>query len=533
MTAADRKVVYRYAYRRSRDQDTRAAVRRPVVVVGAGPVGLTVAIDLALRGVAVVLLDDSDRIGEGSRGICYAKRSLEIWDRLGVGAGLVEGGVTWKLGKVYRGDDLVYAFDLLPEDGHKMPAFINMQQYAVEKALVDRAVELDRIDLRWKNRVTGVTPRNDGARLTIDTPDGPYQLDADWVLAVDGARSTVRDLLGLDFEGVKFEDKFLIADVHMDADLPTERRFWFDPPFHSGQSALLHRQPDNIWRVDLQLGPDADVAAEQAPERVIPRLQRALGGRPFELVWISIYQFNCRRLARFVHGRVIFLGDAAHQVSPFGARGCNSGVQDAENLAWKLAAVLAGKGGPQLIESYDCERRQAADENIAHSTRSTDFIAPHSRAERRLRDAVLDLAPKAEFARHMVNSGRLSTATVYDTMLSTPDEDAFGGPARLGGPVPDAPMVRGDGRECHLLDVLGGGFELIYVADGAQPTPPDGVRLVTIGDDLCDGSGRFTQRFDARPGSTYLLRPDQHLCARWRSFDAEKVRAARLRALGH
>jgi 3-(3-hydroxy-phenyl)propionate hydroxylase len=319
----------------------------------------------------------------------------------------------------------------------------------------------------------------------------------------------------------------------MDADLPTERRFWFDPPFHSGQSALLHRQPDNIWRVDLQLGPDADVAAEQAPERVIPRLQRALGGRPFELVWISIYQFNCRRLARFVHGRVIFLGDAAHQVSPFGARGCNSGVQDAENLAWKLAAVLAGKGGPQLIESYDCERRQAADENIAHSTRSTDFIAPHSRAERRLRDAVLDLAPKAEFARHMVNSGRLSTATVYDTMLSTPDEDAFGGPARLGGPVPDAPMVRGDGRECHLLDVLGGGFELIYVADGAQPTPPDGVRLVTIGDDLCDGSGRFTQRFDARPGSTYLLRPDQHLCARWRSFDAEKVRAARLRALGH
>jgi 3-(3-hydroxy-phenyl)propionate hydroxylase len=208
-------------------------------------------------------------------------------------------------------------------------------------------------------------------------------------------------------------------------------------------------------------------------------------------------------------------------------------VQDAENLAWKLAAVLAGKGGPQLIESYDCERRQAADENIAHSTRSTDFIAPHSRAERRLRDAVLDLAPKAEFARHMVNSGRLSTATVYDTMLSTPDEDAFGGPARLGGPVPDAPMVRGDGRECHLLDVLGGGFELIYVADGAQPTPPDGVRLVTIGDDLCDGSGRFTQRFDARPGSTYLLRPDQHLCARWRSFDAEKVRAARLRALGH
>jgi 3-(3-hydroxy-phenyl)propionate hydroxylase len=533
MTAADRKVIYRYAYRRSRDQDARAPVRHPVVVVGAGPVGLSAAIDLALRGVAVVLLDDSDRIGEGSRGICYAKRSLEIWDRLGVGEDLVVHGVTWKLGKVFRGDELVYSFDLLPEDGHKMPAFINMQQYAVEKALVDRALQLEKIDLRWRNRVTGVAPGNDGARLTIDTPDGPFQLDADWVLAADGARSAVRDLLGLGCEGVRFEDKFLIADVHMDADLPTERHFWFDPPFHSGQSALLHRQPDNVWRVDLQLGPDADVAAEQAPERVIPRLERALGGRPFELVWVSIYQFNCRRLERFVHGRVVFLGDAAHQVSPFGARGCNSGVQDAENLVWKLAAVLAGKAGPHLIESYDRERRQAADENIAHSTRSTDFIAPHSEAERRLRDAVLDLATKAEFARRMVNSGRLSTATVYETPLSTPDDGPFGGSARLGGPAPDAPMLRADGEACHLLGALGCGFELIYVADGVRPKPPDGIRLVTIGEDLRDAAGRFTERFDARLGSAYLLRPDQHLCARWRSFDADKVRAARLRALGH
>jgi 3-(3-hydroxy-phenyl)propionate hydroxylase len=530
---ADHKVIYRYAYRRSPDQDARPPARHPVVVVGAGPVGLSAAIDLALRGVDVVILDDSDRIGEGSRGICYSKRSLEIWDRLGVGESLVERGVTWKLGKVYRDDDLVYAFDLLPEDGHKMPAFINMQQYAVEKALVDRALQHGRIDLRWKNRVVGLAQHNDGARLTIETPDGPYRLDAEWVLAADGARSAMRDLLGLGFHGVRFEDKFLIADVHMDADLPTERRFWFDPPFHSGQSALLHRQPDNIWRVDLQLGPDADVVAEQRPERVIPRLERALGGRAFELVWVSIYQFNCRRLERFVHGRVVFLGDAAHQVSPFGARGCNSGVQDAENLAWKLAAILAGEGGPRLLDSYDTERRQAADENIAHSTRSTDFIAPHSAAERRLRNAVLDLAPKAEFARRMVNSGRLSTATVYGSPLSTPDSDPFEGAARLGGVAPDAQMTGAGGEDCHLLDTLGRGFELIYVADGARPAAPDGVRMIVIGDDLRDRAGLFAQRFDARPGSAYLLRPDQHLCARWRSFDADKVRAARLRALGH
>src|SRR6187551_1897175 len=355
----ERRAFRQFPYRRSPDQDRRDA-HRPIVVVGAGPVGLCDAIDLGQRGVPVVLLDDADRIGEGSRGICYAKRTLEILDRLGVADKCLEKGVTWKVGKVFQRDALLYRFDLLPEDGHKMPAFINLQQYYLEQFLCERAAELGAIDIRWRNKVSGIEPRNDGARLTIDTPDGPYRLDADWVIAADGARSSTRDLLGLSFEGVQFADKFLIADVRMQAELPTERRFWFEPPFHTGQSALLHRQPDNVWRVDLQLGPEADAAEEQQPERVEARLARALGGRPFELEWVSLYQFNCRRLERFVHGRVIFLGDAAHQVSPFGARGCNSGVQDAENLAWKLAAVLAGDASARLIDSYDLERQQAA-----------------------------------------------------------------------------------------------------------------------------------------------------------------------------
>ena len=420
-----RKSVYHYDYRRSRDQDSRAAVRHPVVVVGAGPVGLAAAIDLALRGVPVILLDDADRIGEGSRGICWSKRTLEILDRLGVGERLVAQGVTWKLGKVFCGDELLFSFDLLPEAGHKMPAFINLQQFYLEKALVDRALEIENLELRWKNRVVGLDRLNDGVRLTIETPDGSYRLDADWLIAADGARSTVRGLLGLDFAGVTFEDKFLIADVRMAADIPTERRFWFAPTFHSGQSALMHRQPDDVWRVDLQLGPDADPVAEQEPQRVRARLDKVLTSHPYELEWVSIYTFNCRRLDRFVHDRVIFVGDAAHQVSPFGARGANSGIQDAENLAWKLAAFIKGESGEGLIASYEIERVQAADENIGHSTRSTDFMSPHSAAERRLRDAVLELAPKAEFARRMVNSGRLSVATVYDSPLSTPDETRF------------------------------------------------------------------------------------------------------------
>ena len=527
------KSVYRYEYRRSRDQDARSPVRHAVVVVGAGPVGLAVAVDLAQRGARVVLLDDSDRIGEGSRGICWSKRTLEILDRLGVGEAR---GVTWKLGKVFCGDELLFAFDLLPEEGHKMPAFINLQQFYLEKALVDRAGEIENVDLRWKNRVAGLEQRNDGVRLTIETPEGAYRLDADWLIAADGARSTVRGLLGLGFSGVTFEDKFLIADVRMAADFPTERRFWFAPKFHAGQSALMHRQPDNVWRIDLQLGPDADPIAEQEPERVRARLAKALAPHDFELEWVSVYTFNCRRLDRFVHDRVIFIGDAAHQVSPFGARGANSGIQDAENLAWKLAAMLAGEGGEALIASYDIERTQAADENIGHSTRSTDFMSPHSRAERGLRDAVLALAPKAEFARRMVNSGRLSLPSVYDSPLSTPDEAPFAGASKLGAPLPDAPVTRPDGTPAHLLENLRGGFELICVkadADGdGWRHVPDGIRRTVIGEDLFDRTRILTQRFDAMPGAAYLVRPDQHLCARWRRFDAGKVAAAHARALG-
>ncbi len=527
-----RNVLYQYAYRRSADQDARAPARHPVVVVGAGPVGLTAAIDLAQHGVPVVLLDDSDRIGDGSRGICYAKRTLEIMDRLGLGERLLAQGVTWKLGKVFLRDEIVMSFDLLPEDGHKMPAFINLQQFYLEKALVDRAGEICAVDLRWRNRVAGLAQTNDGVSLTIETPDGPYRIDADWVIAADGARSTVRDLLGLGFTGLTFEDKFLIADVRMAADFPTERRFWFDPPFHAGQSALMHRQPDNIWRVDLALGPEADAEAEQRPERVLPRLKKVLGDIPFELEWVSIYRFNCRRLDRFVHGRVIFAGDAAHQVSPFGARGGNSGMQDAENIAWKLAAVLSGDAPTSLIESYDIERTQAADENIGHSTRATDFVSPHTASECRLRDAVLALASRAEFARRMINTGRLSTPTAHDTPLSTPDEAPFAGTARLGAPVPDAPIRGREGRDGHLLERLGGRFDLLYFRDGSPPRVPEGVTLSAVGEDLLDPSGLLAQRFDATPGAAYLLRPDQHLCARWRAFDAEKVRAARARALG-
>jgi 3-(3-hydroxy-phenyl)propionate hydroxylase len=337
-------------------------------------------------------------------------------------------------------------------------------------------------------------------------------------------------MLGLAFRGEVFEDRFLIADVKMQGDFPTERWFWFDPPFHEGRSALLHKQPDDVWRIDLQLGPEADAAAEQQPDRVVPRLRQMLGHEDFALEWVSVYTFQCRRLERFVHGRVVFAGDAAHQVSPFGARGANSGIQDADNLAWKLALVVKGEAPGSLIDTYDAERSAAADENIGHSTRSTDFIAPRSAQELRFRDAALALARSTDFAKRMVNSGRLSTPSTYDSPLSTPDREPWSGAARPGAPLPDAPLRDREGRRVWLLDAVGGEETLIEVGAGAAGGPAD--RRLVIGEDLIDEDGHFAARFDATPGAAYLVRPDQHLAARWRRPDPGAVAAASRRLRG-
>lgn len=542
-----------YPYRRSPDQDAARAARHKVAVIGAGPVGLTLAIDLARRGVRVILLDDDNTVSVGSRAICHAKRTLEIWSRLGCVKPMMAKGVTWRMGKVFFRDRPVFGFDLMPEGGNAFPAFINLQQYHVERILVEAALEIDRIDMRWSNRVVGITPRTDGASVEIETPGGPYAIDVEWLIACDGVRSPARKMLGLDFRGKVFEDRFLIADVKMKADFPTERWFWFQPPFHAGGSALLHKQADDVWRIDLQLGWSTDPEEEKKPEKVIPRLRSMLGPQAkFDLEWVSVYTFQCRRMEKFRHGRVIFAGDAAHQVSPFGARGGNSGVQDADNLAWKLAAVISGDAPESLIDSYGSEREAAADENIRHSTRSTDFITPKGDASRLFRDAVLSLARNHAFARQMVNSGRLSTATILaDSPLNTPDRDDFEGGVIPGAPAADAP-VRYDDAPGWLLDAIDGGFTGLYFTDGAPSANvaralaqlaegPVPVRTLAISQRpamaheglglVVDVEGLAAQRYGARGGTYYLLRPDQHVTARWRAPDPAAIAAARERAL--
>lgn len=543
-----------YEYVRPPEQSGDEKKRYPVVIVGAGPVGLATAIELAQSGVSVVVLDDDNTVSVGSRGVCYAKRTLEILDRLGVGTPCVDKGVSWNVGRTFFREEEVYNFNLRPQDDHKRPGMINLQQYYLEEYEINRAKELPNLDLRFKNKVVSVNPDGQGATLQVETPDGIYSLETDWLIVADGARSGIRRMMNLEIDGRIFMDRFLIADVVMKADFPTERWFWFDPPFHPGQSVLLHRQADNVFRIDFQLGWQADPEEEKKPEKVIPRIKAMLGDdREFDLEWVSVYTFQCRRMNSFTHGHVLFVGDAAHQVSPFGARGANSGIQDADNLCWKLKLVIEGKAPPSLLDTYSEERVFAADENLLNSTRSTDFITPKSKMSMTIRNAALSLARDHTFARALVNSGRLSVPSVLtESRLNTPDTAVFAGDMVPGAAMDDAPMQE-DGKSFWLLDRVGNNFmALVYVND---PTAGDAatarvfksladapipIEVVLVSPKagvtteglrvFVDEKGRFAERFDAQPGTAYLIRPDQHVAARWRAFEADSVKAALARA---
>lgn len=503
-----------------------ASTRVPVLVVGAGPVGLTLALELGRCGHRVIVLNRLDYIPGGSRAICFSRRTLEIWDRLGVAAPMIARGVTWSVGKVFWGDRPVpiYEFDLQRDNDRKMPAFINLQQFHVEETLVCALAEMPNVELRWGHELVELNHDPSGALAAIETESARYQIATEWLIACDGSRSRVRTCLDLEMEGARFDDNFLIADIRMAVDRPAERWFWFDPPFNPGQSALLHQQPDGVWRLDFQLGPHIDREAAVRPENVEP-LVRGLIGRetPFEPEWYSLYQFQCRRLQRFVHGRVVFAGDSAHIVSPFGARGCNGGILDADNLAWKLDRVLTATAPERLIESYNNEATAAAEENIRHSTASTEFISPKGPVLRQLRDSVLELAGAHAWARPFVNSGRLSTPPTYaDSPLNTHDTDAWEDGPPPGGPPVDARIPEG-----WLLERIGGEFVLL-LAEGGPPLRAE-IRTLRVAAEV---SPALWRDYDLSPGAAYLFRPDQNVAARWRAPSVEGITAAIATAKG-
>ena len=508
-----------------------------VVIVGAGPVGLTLAIDLAQRGVPSVVLSKTDCVVTGSRAICWSRRTLEIFTRIGIAETMRAAGAQWQIGRVFHHQDEIYNRPLTAETFPENPFFVNFQQSLCEYLLVEETKKYPEIDLRWGNEVTAL--EQESGVLKVHCPDGDYQLTGRYIAACDGAKSTLRRLLGISFQGRYFNDHFLIADIEMHGDFPAERWFWFEPPFHQGQSTLLHKQAQNVWRVDFQLDSqdgmsDEQLAKNMQPESVRQRIRAFLGDNhpEFDIVWCSIYLFSCRRIERFTYGNIFFVGDSAHVVSPFGARGGNSGVQDADNLSWKLAAVLQQRADENLLVTYDEERRHASDENILQSSRTTDFMTPKTALSKRIRNCVLHLARHYDFAIPMINSGRMSMPGSYAGLSMTRGLPDGGQILKAGDAAVDMPLIRAaDGERCYFLrqirrftliaynrpppDCEHTDFDILVIRD-ADCNPTDGfVCDKIINDYYLDSNGGYI-----------VIRPDLHVFGIWRHDDADAPVAA-------
>ena len=517
-------------------------VRHPIVIAGAGPAGLTLACDLAQRGVRAVLLDEDDTVGvrgASSRGICYAQKSLEIFERLGIYRRIADKGITWSLGRTFSGEEEVYNFNLKTDSVSAQPPFVNLQQFYVEWFLVDRILELGLCDLRWKNRVTQVVPGPDGVRIEVETPAGHYAIDADHLIDATGANSPIRTQLGLDAHPSRSTDRWCISDVRFKKPLPTERWTWVDAPFNEGRAVWQHLMADGVWRIDYQMPEDCDTAHISKPEVAGARLREQLGpGVEFEFVWIGPYGYRDHLLDHFRHGRVFFIGDSAHVVSPFGARGGNSGIQDAANLAWKLALVAAGQAGDALLDTYDAERRPAAAQNLEVTSRSARFLAPRTPAEHTLRRAVVALASRYPFARALVNTGRMSVANDYPAARHLPEG---------GRTVQNLPLRWRDGRPGTLMQLLaedtkclGLWFaptraQAVAAADMAASLP---LQLVAVGGEsslptLLPDETLARHLGVEVPGSLCLVRPDAYRAALLPDPTPAAIAAALHAALAH
>ena len=525
----------------------------PIVIVGTGPVGLTTALEIARHGQRCVVLESELQVSEGSRAIVFTRRSMEILQQVGVAQRVTETGLPWCYGNsIYRGQRVFRMENARADDDRFFP-MINLQQQYLEEYLVDAVQANPLIELRWGNRVNKVEQKGEQVLVEVDTPEGSYELRADWLVACDGARSGIRTAMNLLMEGASYEGRFVIADVRIDLPLPTERLAFFDPTWNPGNTILMHREPHGIWRVDYQLPAGEDPEDALRPESLKARIDAQLemigfGGTPWELDWSSVYSARALTLPDYVHGHVIFAGDAAHMLPIFGVRGANTGFQDAQGLGWRLALVAKGAASAALLQSYSSERVGAAREIVEEAGKSTRFMAPPSRGFRLLRDAVLSLSLSQPFVGPLYH-WRTSRPHEYGSSpLNSMGDDNLLFKAGPGHGAP--PLNVRFAPDSYLLDHLGGGFDLLYFTSG-QAIPAElqavaagvrargvAVRLIAVsshasgiveGSDLVldDTEGRCRARYGVMAdGAAYLLRPDQHVCARWMALDANRLQAA-------
>ncbi len=525
--------------------------RKQVVVVGSGPAGMVTALELARHGVPSVIVTSELQVSQGSRAIVFTRRSMEILQQVGTSQRMTDNGLPWRFGNSYYRGERVFRMEAPHDADDRFLPMLNIQQQYMEEYLIDACSASALIDFRWGNKLVHVEQEADFVRAQMDTPEGPYALETEWLVAADGGRSPIRSAMNLQMEGASYEGFFVIADIQIDLPFPTERLAYFDPPWNPGNTILMHREPHGIWRVDYQLPPGETPEQALQPQSMKARIDAQLAmighaGAAWEMDWCSVYSARTLTLPDFVQGRVVFTGDAAHLLPIFGVRGANTAFQDAQSLGWHLAFVVKGLAGPRLLANHSAERVGAAREIIEEAGKSTRFMAPPSRGFRLLRDAVLSLSLTQAFVRPLYHWRTARPHAYAGSALNSPHDDNAlftSGPAH-GAPPQNICLAPGN----FLLDHLGGGFELLYFTqEPAVPKPLQRVvaasrargiplRVTAIGSaepvagadlTLADADGHMRQRYGVQAsGAAYLLRPDQHVCARWLQLDAARLQAA-------